>query len=152
MRIGLGSDHRGFELKSKLIDYLQHAGHECLDFGCYSLEAVDYPDFAVSVSQSVVKIQSECGILICGSGIGMCIAANKIKGIRAATCYTPDLALRARKHNNANILCLGSDFIDYTSAIKITHNFIHTQFEGGRHQRRLDKISAIESFKQISLP
>ena len=145
MHIALGSDHRGFELKSRLIDYLQSAGHACLDFGCDNPESVDYPDFAVSVSQSVLNNQADYGVLICGSGIGMCIAANKIRGIRAAICCSPELALRARRHNNANILCLGSDFTDYATATAITNNFIHTQFEGGRHQRRLDKIGEIES-------
>jgi len=140
MRIALGSDHRGFKLKNQLIDYLKQAGHEITDFGCYSEESADYPDFAAHVCRSIAKKQSDVGILVCGSGIGMSITANKFKGIRAALCCNAEMASRARRHNNANVLCLGADFLDDKTATEITGNFISTQFEGGRHQGRLDKI------------
>jgi ribose 5-phosphate isomerase B len=145
MRIALGSDHRGFKLKSRLIDYLKQTGHEFTDFGCDNEESTDYPDYAAGVCRSITKKQSDLGILICGSGIGMSIAANKFKGIRAAVCCNAEMAVRARRHNNANVLCLGADFVDDKTAIEITGNFITTQFEGGRHQRRLDKIEETQS-------
>ncbi|MDD5397454.1 MAG: ribose 5-phosphate isomerase B [Dehalococcoidia bacterium] len=146
MRVALGSDHRGFKLKNQLIDYLKQAGHEITDFGCYSEESSDYPDFAAHVCRSITKKQCDMGILVCGSGVGMSIAANKFKGIRAALCCNTEMASRARRHNNANVLCLGTDFLDDKTAIEITGNFISTQFEGGRHQRRIDKIGETESF------
>lgn len=145
MRIALGSDHRGFELKNRIINFLKSSGYEYVDFGCNSADAVDYPDFASDVARSIIKGQADYGILICASGIGMSITANKYNGIRAAICCNPELAVRARRHNDANVLCLGSDFVDEPTAIDITRNFLTTAFEGGRHQRRLDKISKIES-------
>ncbi|MCX6005303.1 MAG: ribose 5-phosphate isomerase B [Chloroflexi bacterium] len=145
MRIALGSDHRGYNLKAKLIVYLKRAGQEYTDFGCNSEESVDYPDYAAGVSRSIVKGQADLGIIICGSGIGMSIAANKFKGIRAALCCNPEMAVRARRHNDANVLCLGADFVNDKTAEEITRNFISTKFEGGRHQRRLDKMGETES-------
>ncbi|MGD0354730.1 MAG: ribose 5-phosphate isomerase B [Dehalococcoidia bacterium] len=144
MIVALGSDHRGIDLKSKIADFLKAGGHTVLDFGTNSNESVDYPDFASPVAQSIVTGKAERGILICGSGIGMCIAANKYKGIRAAICCSADLAVRARLHNDANVLCFGADFITVPEALEITKTFLDTGFEGGRHQRRLDKISGIE--------
>ncbi len=144
MIVALGSDHRGIELKSKIADSLKAGGHTVLDFGTNSNESVDYPDFASPVAQSITTGKAERGILICGSGIGMCIAANKYKGIRATICCNAALAVRARLHNDANVLCLGADFVTMPEALKITKSFLDTGFEGGRHQRRLDKISEIE--------
>jgi ribose 5-phosphate isomerase B len=146
MRLAIGSDHRGFSLKSEIISYLKGKLIEVTDFGCYSEESVDYPDFAGGVASSIINKQTDFGILICGSGIGMSIAANKYKGIRAALCWNPEIAIRARHHNNANIVCLPSDFMDSKQAEQTIENFISNEFDGGRHQRRLDKIAAIESF------
>jgi RpiB/LacA/LacB family sugar-phosphate isomerase len=145
MRIVLGSDHRGYQLKDKLIDFLKHSKFEYTDFGSHSDESADYPDFAADVAQAIVKGKADLGILICGSGIGMSIAANKYRGIRAANCCNQEMAVRARRHNDANIICLGADFIDAKTAVEIVNAFITSKFDGGRHQRRLDKISKIES-------
>jgi ribose 5-phosphate isomerase B len=144
MIVALGSDHRGIDLKSKIADFLKTNGHTVTDFGTASNESVDYPDFASLVAQSIITGKAERGILICSSGIGMCIAANKYKGIRAAICCKPELAVRARLHNDANVLCLGADFVTVPEALEIVKSFVETGFEGGRHQRRLDKISGIE--------
>ncbi|MGA2158480.1 MAG: ribose 5-phosphate isomerase B [Dehalococcoidia bacterium] len=144
MKVALGSDHRGVDLKSKISDFLKTKGHTVIDLGADSKESVDYPDFASLVAQSIINAKAELGILICGSGIGMCITANKYRGIRAAICCKPELAVRARLHNDANVLCLGADFITVPEALEIVKPFIETGFEGGRHQRRLDKISGIE--------
>jgi RpiB/LacA/LacB family sugar-phosphate isomerase len=145
MRVALGSDHRGFELKSSIIKYLASNGHTALDMGCYSTDSADYPDFAAAVAESVASGEAARGILVCGSGIGMSITANKYKGVRAALCCKAELARRARLHNDANVLCLGSDFIDPQEALKAVDDFIVTEFEGGRHQRRLDTITKIEA-------
>lgn len=110
------------------------------DVGCDSTESVDYPDYASSVAKKVVAKDADMGILVCGSGIGMSIAANKTSGIRAALCFCAETAKRSRLHNNANVLCLGSDFMTKEEALKAVDNFIDTNFEGGRHQDRLDKI------------
>jgi ribose 5-phosphate isomerase B len=144
MIVALGSDHRGIDLKSKITDFLKANGQTVLDLGTDGSASVDYPDFASLVAQSILSGKTERGILICGSGIGMCIAANKYKGIRAAICCKPELAVRARLHNDANILCLGADFVTVPEALEIIKSFLETGFEGGRHQRRLDKISGIE--------
>lgn len=144
MRIAIGNDHRASELKFTIIRFLESEGHTALNFGCDSTEPVDYPDYAALVAEAVAGRKAELGILICSSGIGMSIAANKHRGIRAALCCTPLMATRSRQHNNANVLCLGADFIDTDTALQIVRNFISTGFEGGRHQRRLDKISKTE--------
>jgi len=144
MRLALGSDHRALELKETIITYLKANGHEARDLGCFSTDSADYPDFASAVAESVAAGQSDFGILMCSSGIGMSIAANKHKGIRAALCCGPEMAIRARRHNDANVLCLGSDFIKTEEALQTVSNFLSTVFEGGRHQRRLDKIAKLE--------
>jgi len=143
MRIVIGSDHRGFVLKQKIIKTLTDTSHNCKDFGCYNEEPVDYPDIALEVARVVTKGIFERGILICSTGIGMSIAANKIKGIRAALCCNAFQALRARKHNDANILCLGAEVVE-EGYDEIVSNFLKGEFEGGRHQRRLDKIRLVE--------
>jgi len=143
MRLAIGSDHRGFSLKELVTGILTERGHSYEDFGCYNTDSVDYPDIAGKVAAAVAGGQYESGILICGSGIGMSIAANKVKGIRAALCHNAFTAYRARRHNNANILCLGAE--EGKAMIPaIIDTFLATEFEGGRHQGRLDKISAIE--------
>ena len=143
MRIAVGCDHRGLELKQSIIKLLAEAGHSYEDFGCHTAESVDYPDIAKEVAEAVAKGDFDRGILICGTGIGMSIAANKVKGIRAAFCYDAFCARRARRHNDANILCLGSepaqDMVSET-----VDAFLTSEFEGGRHLRRVDKIRAME--------
>ena len=145
MRVALGCDHRGFQLKQAIIDFLKQSGYEYHDYGCYGTDSVDYPDFAQPVAEAVASGKSDFGILICATGIGMCIAANKVKGIRAALCCNPTDAQRAREHNNANVLCLSGDKVTISEAPDFVRNFLTTKFEGGRHLRRLEKVSAIES-------
>jgi ribose 5-phosphate isomerase B len=143
MWIAIGSDHRGFKMKQRVIDLLATSGHNYNDLGCYTEESVDYPDIAREVGREVAKKDYELGILICGTGIGMSIAANKVRGIRAALCCNALGAERARLHNNANILCLGVD-TDEETLKAILDKFLNTAFEGGRHQRRVEKISSME--------
>lgn len=143
MRIAIGSDHRGLELKQKIAKMLDDSGYEYKDFGCFSEEPVDYPDIALEVAGAVVKGGFERGVLICSTGVGMSIAANKVKGIRAALCCDAFSALRARKHNDANILCLGAEVVK-EKYYEIVSSFLEGEFEGGRHQRRLGKIEAME--------
>ena len=143
MRIAIGCDHRGLELKQSVIKLLTAAGHGYQDFGCHTTESVDYPDIARKVAEAVAKGDFDRGILICGTGIGMCMAANKVKGIRAAMSYNVLTAQRSRQHNDANVLCLGED-TDRAQLPDIINAFLTTGFEGGRHQRRVDKIMEIE--------
>jgi ribose 5-phosphate isomerase B len=145
MRIALGCDHRGFKLKEVIIGLLEELGYSYHDFGCYSPDPVDYPDFARKVGEAVASPDFDHGILICSSGIGMSIAANKVKGIRAALCHDTFTAQRARQHNDSNILCLGSDSLEVEPALEITKTYLRTDFEGGRHIRRIDKIAALEA-------
>ena len=144
MRIAVGSDHRGLSYKQHILELLQRMGYETKDFGSYSPEPVDYPDIARAVSDAVVKSRFDYGILICGTGIGMSIAANKVSGIRAALCCDTFSAERARLHNNANILCLGAER-GLENTEEILKTFFSTRFEGGRHQGRLEKIRALET-------
>ena len=141
MKIAIGSDHGGFELKGLIVDYLQQEGHEVMDCGCDSLESVDYPDFAEKVCFEVRSGVCEAGILICGTGIGMSIAANRYKDIRAALCHEAFTSRMSREHNNANILCLGARVIGSEVALDIVRVWVNTEFAGGRHQKRLDKLS-----------
>ena len=140
MRIAIGCDHRGLNLKQAIIKSLSESDHKFEDVGTNDTASVDYPDIAIKVGNEVLKGNAEYGILICGSGIGMCIAANKIKGIRAANCNDIFSARRSRAHNNANVLCLGGDILGEVLALEIVTIFLSTDFLGGRHQRRLDKI------------
>jgi ribose 5-phosphate isomerase B len=144
-RIAIGCDHRGFGLKELIIAFLQNEGYSHQDFGCYSTEPVDYPDIARNVGEAVVSGSFEQGILICSTGIGMCMAANKIKGVRAALCHNVFAAQRARQHNDANVLCLGGEDVDASVALEIVKTFLTTDFEGGRHTRRVNKIKALET-------
>jgi ribose 5-phosphate isomerase B len=143
MRIAIGADHRGLELKQAVIKLLSQAGHSYEDLGSYSAEPVDYPDIARKVAERVAKGDFDLGILICDTGIGMCITANKVRGIRAALVHDSFSARRARQHNDANILCLGTSGTPDTVR-EIVDIFLNTRFEGGRHQRRVDKIRALE--------
>jgi len=145
MRIALGCDHRGFKLKQAVMEFLQQSGYSYHDFGCYSTESVDYPDFARKVGNAVASGEFDHGILICDTGIGMCIAANKIKGIRAALCHDTFAAERARLHNDANILCLRGENIEVNEALEIVKTYLSTTFEGGRHIPRLNKIKVLET-------
>jgi len=139
--LALGSDHAGFELKEFLKKYLSEKGFEIIDFGTKSIDSVDYPDFAHPVAKAVNDKEFETGILICGSGNGVNIVANKYPNVRAALCWLEEIAELARKHNNANILSLPARYISFEESIKIVDLFLSTTFEGGRHQTRIDKIS-----------
>ncbi|WP_276368132.1 ribose 5-phosphate isomerase B [Chryseolinea sp. H1M3-3] len=140
MKLAIGSDHAGFEYKEKLKKLLGKE-YDIKDFGTYSEASADYPDFAHPVSAAVENKEFELGILVCGSANGVAITANKHQGIRAAICWNEDLALLARKHNDANVLCIPARFIDFALAEKIVEKFIKTEFEGGRHSIRVNKIS-----------
>ena len=140
MTIAIGSDHRGFKLKQAFKQHLTRIGHKVRDLGCASEDSVDYPDFALQVAESVAKRRVKLGILICSSGIGMSITANKVKGVRAALCFNEVMATRSRQHNDANVLCLGADYVSKRKALAILDAWLNAEFEGGRHKRRLDKI------------
>ncbi|MGM0944029.1 MAG: ribose 5-phosphate isomerase B [Bacteroidota bacterium] len=140
-KIAIGGDHAGYEYKGKLIQKLKSLGYEVKDFGPYSDASVDYPDFVHPLSTAVEKSEFELGIVICGSGNGVAITANKHQGIRAALCWNEDLAALARQHNNANVLALPARFITYELAEKLAEIFLTTDFEGGRHANRVDKIA-----------
>lgn len=141
MKIAIGADHAGFELKSRVLDFLKERGIEAKDFGAYSLESVDYPDFAHPVAEMVESGNADLGIVICGSGNGINMAVNKHQGIRSALCWQPELAALARQHNNANVLALPARFIDENTALECVESFLNSSFEGGRHERRVNKIS-----------
>lgn len=145
MHIALGCDHRGLEMKQAIMGLLKELGYEYWDYGTYTIDSVDYPDIAQQVTEAVLTRESEQGILICSSGIGMSIAANKVKGIRAALCCGTFGADRARRHNDANILCLGADAMDIPQALDVVKVYLTTSFEGGRHSRRLKKIHNLEA-------
>ncbi|MCB0657224.1 MAG: ribose 5-phosphate isomerase B [Saprospiraceae bacterium] len=139
--IAFGCDHAGYNLKAPILAYLTDAGYEILDFGTYSEESVDYPDFAHPVANAVEGGKASLGILCCGSGNGVAITANKHQGIRAALCWLPELATLARAHNNANILCMPGRFVSGEEAVEMTKAFLATPFDGGRHERRVGKMS-----------
>ena len=144
MKISIGSDHRGVHIKSKLIGSLRSLGHEIIDNGTHGDKSVDYPDFAAAVCKQVASGECERGVLICGTGIGMAIAANKFRGVRAANCYDEVMAEICRRHNNVNVLCLPGDLIGDRPIDDLVKIWIETEFESGRHQRRLEKIAEIE--------
>ena len=144
MKIGIASDHRGVRVKGQIQDQLDDLGHEVLDFGPFDDHSVDYPDYATKVASLVSNGEMDRGILICGTGMGMCIAANKYRGIRAVTCHDDVTAEYSRRHNNANIMCLSADMLGDRLLGRIVEIWLKTEFEAGRHQRRLDKIGVIE--------
>lgn len=145
MKIVIGCDHGGLEHKNAIKEHLLSRGFEVLDHGIYENVSVDYPDIAVKVCKSIVSKECELGILVCGTGIGMSLAANKFKGIRAAVCSEHFSAKYTRLHNNSNILCLGGRVIGVGTALELVDLFVDTPFEGGRHQKRIDKITEIEN-------
>ncbi|EOR19909.1 MULTISPECIES: ribose 5-phosphate isomerase B [Clostridium] len=144
MKIAIGCDHGGVELKEEIKKYLFEAGYETKDFGTNSNESCDYPDYAILVAEAVASKEFDFGILICGTGIGIGIAANKIPGIRAALCSDTFSAHATREHNDANILTIGQRVVGPGLALDIVKTFLNTKFEGGRHQNRIDKITEIE--------
>ena len=141
MKLAIGSDHAGFDYKELLKKALQKKGYDLKDFGTHSADSADYPDIAHPVANAIENKEFELGVLVCGSANGVAITANKHQGIRAATCWTEELASLARQHNNANILCLPARFVSYDLAEKILDRFLQEKFEGGRHERRVSKIS-----------
>ncbi len=147
MKIAVGSDHRGFEAKHLIKAIVTQLGHECIDFGTTNNDPVDYPDTAYQVAMAVSKKQADKGILACATGLGMSIAANKIKEIRAALCHDELSAQISRDHNDANVLCISGDQIGEVLLRKIVEVWLSTEFSGGRHQRRVNKIAAIEEGK-----
>ncbi|MFP5213744.1 MAG: ribose 5-phosphate isomerase B [Acidobacteriota bacterium] len=142
MKIIIGSDHAGFELKQKVVAHLKNLGHDVEDIGTHSTESVDYPDYALKVARAVAAGQPERGILVCGSGIGMSMAANRIPGARAVLASEPFAARMSRRHNDSNVLCLGGRFTGQDMAMEIVNTWIAEQFEGGRHQRRVALMDA----------
>lgn len=145
MRISIGSDHAGFELKEALESYLVEAGHEVTDAGAHSDEPVDYPALAAVVGRAVASGAAERGVLVCGSGIGVAIAANKVPGVRAAHVSDPEMARMSRLHNDANVVTMAGRSLEVDAARRIVDTFLSTEFEGGRHQRRVDAITALEN-------
>ena len=140
MKILIGNDHAGYSLKLSIIKNLEDK-YEFFDKGSYSLESVDYPDYASIIAKEIQSKKGDLGILICGTGNGVCMTANKFKGIRAVICWNEEIAKLAKKHNNANIICIPSRFIKVEEALKIIESFILEKFEGGRHERRIKKIN-----------
>ena len=145
MKIAIGSDHRGFTHKAALTELLTAAGHEVVDCGCLSTESADYPDAALEVAGCVAGGEARRGVLICGSGIGVSIAANKVGGIRASLCFDVDAAKMTRQHNDSNVLCMSGDRVDPAAAGEMVTAWLATEFEGGRHARRVDKITEYEA-------
>lgn len=141
MKIAIGGDHAGFHYKERLIQHLQSEDHEVSDFGPSSDGSVDYPDHVHPLVNSISSSENELGILICGSGNGVAMTANKHQGIRAALCWASELAVLARQHNNANVICIPARFLAYEYAESLVDIFVSTEFEGGRHQNRVDKIN-----------
>ncbi|CAN5467219.1 ribose 5-phosphate isomerase B [soil metagenome] len=141
MQLYIGSDHAGFDMKEMLKGFLQQNGYTVTDKGTYNNESTDYPDYAHAVALAVEADHDSLGILLCGSANGVCITANKHQGIRAALCWTDEVAKLARSHNDANVICIPARFVDDNLAWEMLHSFLTTPFEGGRHQRRVDKIA-----------
>jgi len=145
MKIAIGSDHRGYDPKRRIISLLQRMNHEVIDMGPASAESVDYPDFAFQVAKAVSEKRVDRGILICGTGIGMCIAANKVHGVRAAPCHDSITAEMSRRHNDANVLCLSADLLGGELLDRMVRIWLETEFEAGRHARRVEKIMRFEA-------
>ena len=144
MKIALGSDHGGYELKEYIKTVIEKMGHEYVDFGCYNLDSCDYPDFGAAAAKAVAEGKCEKGIVVCTSGIGISITANKVKGIRCAHCADCLQAEMTRRHNDANVMAIGAGFTGKNMAERMVEVFLTTEFEGGRHQRRVDKMMAME--------
>ncbi len=144
MRIAVGTDHRGFDIRAKVVELLRQLGHEVIDVGTFSPEAVDYPDIAADVAHKVSRGEVDRGVLVCGTGLGMCIAANKVRGVRAAPCHDDLTAEMSRRHNDSNVLCLSADLLGERLIDRMIEIWLTTPFEGGRHARRVDKITELE--------
>jgi ribose 5-phosphate isomerase B len=144
MRVAVGSDHRGFGVKAKLIELVARLGHEVEDVGCFSADSVDYPDVAATAGEKVSAGQVDRAILICGTGIGMCIAANKFPGVRAAPCHDDLTAELSRRHNDLNVLCISADMLGEKLIDRMVEIWLCTPFEAGRHARRVEKIANLE--------
>lgn len=145
MRVYIGADHAGFEMKQAIAEHLRQAGHEVTDVGTTGNESVDYPDFAVQVGRAVARGDAERGVLVCGTGVGMAIAANKVRGVRAAAIENPEIAKMARRHNDLNVLAVSGRYTDLATATEVVDTFLSEPFEGGRHQGRVGKIADIEA-------
>jgi ribose 5-phosphate isomerase B len=145
MKIAIGSDHRGYDVKRRVISVLENLGHEVLDVGPQKRESVDYPDYAFQVALAVSEGRVDRGVLICGTGIGMCIAANKVHGVRAAPCHDSITAEMSRRHNDANVLCLSADLLGEELIDRMVRIWLETEFEQGRHARRVEKITRFEA-------
>ena len=145
MRIAIGSDHRGYQIKLKVVELVRKLGHEVIDVGPSDASSVDYPDIAAIVAHKVGLGEVDRGILICGTGIGMCIAANKVTGVRAAPCHDDLTAEMSRRHNDLNVLCLSADMLGEKLIDRMIDIWLKTEFEGGRHARRVEKISGLEA-------
>lgn len=148
MKIGIGNDHSALELKAEIIELLKEKGHEVVDYGTYTTDSCDYPMYGEKVGRAVASGEVEQGILICGTGLGISLAANKVKGIRAAVCSEPYTAKMARQHNNCNILAFGARVVGAELAKMIVETWLNTEFEGGRHERRVDMIMEIEKNRE----
>ena len=144
MRIAIGSDHRGLAHKALISEALRAKGMAVEDFGCHTADAADYPDAALPAAEMVARGEAQAGVLICGSGIGMSIAANKVKGIRASLCFTEQQARTTRQHNDSNVLCLSGDALSAEMAVTVVAAWLESEFEGGRHARRVDIITRYE--------
>jgi ribose 5-phosphate isomerase B len=144
MRIAIGTDHRGFAIRGKIVDLVQKLGHEAIDVGTFSSDSVDYPDIAADVAGRVSRGEADRGVLVCGTGLGMCIAANKVAGVRAAACHDDITAEMSRRHNDANVLCLSADLLGERLIDRMIEIWLNSPFEGGRHARRVDKIIGLE--------
>lgn len=145
MKLYVSSDHAGFGLRQALVAHLRRHGHEVIDFGAPTATAVDYPDEALKVARAVRDDATTRGVLLCGSGVGVCIAANKVRGVRAVDAWNLESARLSRAHNDANVLCLGARLVGEAEAFAIADAWLETPFEGGRHERRVEKITGIES-------
>ena len=143
--IAIGCDHGGLDIKNAVIEYLKKNGIDYTDFGCDTAESVDYPIYAYRVAKAVADGSARCGIICCGTGIGVSMAANKVKGVRAAVCADAFCAEMTRRHNDANVLCMGGRVIDEAAAVQLADVFLHTEFEGGRHTKRVQMITDIEN-------
>ena len=143
-KIAIGSDHAGFEGKEQARQFLAARGFEVKDLGTGGAESVDYPDYGAAVGRAVAAGEADCGVVMCGSGIGISIAANKVPGVRAALCWNEETAQLARRHNDANVLCIGARFVEPELAARMIQTFVETEFDGGRHQQRVDKLAQLD--------
>lgn len=144
MRISIGADHRGLALKQHLVPWLRSEGYDVTDEGAATTDSVDYPDYAAKVAHKVAHGEADRGILVCATGVGMCITANKVHGVRATTCADEDVARLSRQHNDVNVVCLSGDRLDEPAARRVVQTWLETEFEGGRHARRVEKIADLE--------